>query len=311
MHLLVPFAAPLEQGGVEALGMLALPQLRALWPMLAEQARDTAGETSLTPPHERAWARAAGLAAGDGCWPLAAVQALRHGVVTGAGQACGRLTPAHWRLGTQKVILTDPDDLTLDESSSRALLEAVRSLFESEGFSVQYVHPTFWLVSHPSLADLPCASIDRVIGRNVDAWMPAGAKVRLIRRLQNEVQMLLHTSPLNDAREAHGELPVNSFWLSGCGVPAPFDWPADLQIDERLRASALRADWPAWAAQWSALDAGPIAELAQRARRGEGATLMLCGERTALTLTARPRNLLQRMAGVLRPPDIHAALEAL
>ena len=36
--------------------------------------------------------------------------------------------------------------------------------------------------------------------------------------LAGEVQMLLYSHPLNDAREAQGALPVNSFWLSGCGM---------------------------------------------------------------------------------------------
>ena len=37
--------------------------------------------------------------------------------------------------------------------------------------------------------------------------------MRRVRRLQSEVQMLLHTHPLNAAREDRGDLTVNSFWL--------------------------------------------------------------------------------------------------
>lgn len=35
--------------------------------------------------------------------------------------------------------------------------------------------------------------------------------------LANEAQMVLHTQPENEAREARGELPVNSLWLWGAG----------------------------------------------------------------------------------------------
>ena len=38
--------------------------------------------------------------------------------------------------------------------------------------------------------------------------------------LLNEIQMLLHAHPVNEAREARGELPINSLWLWGAG-PAP------------------------------------------------------------------------------------------
>jgi hypothetical protein len=65
---------------------------------------------------------------------------------------------------------------------------------------------------------LPTASLDRVIGRNIDRWLPDTAPARLLRRLQNEVQMVLHTHALNDEREAARPMPtVNSVWLSGCG----------------------------------------------------------------------------------------------
>ena len=44
----------------------------------------------------------------------------------------------------------------------------------------------------------------------------------------NELQMLLHEHPVNQAREARGELPVNSLWLWGggslpvtCATPVP------------------------------------------------------------------------------------------
>jgi hypothetical protein len=37
------------------------------------------------------------------------------------------------------------------------------------------------------------------------------------RRLQNELQMILHDHPVNEARLERGELSINSVWLYGCG----------------------------------------------------------------------------------------------
>ena len=310
MHLLVPFAAPLSDAGRQALRELTLPNLTTLWPALAETARDEADEMSLSPPHERALARALGWPLADGQLPMAALEAAREGFEVGT-QAWARLTPAHWQLGAERVSLSDPAALALDEAQSRELLEAVRELFEGEGFALHYRAPTAWLASHPTLQALPSASIDRVVGRNIDAWLPADPRVRLVRRLQSEVQMLLYTHPLNERREARGELPVNSFWLSGSGVLPHGDWPTDLTIDDRLRAPALNEDWFGWSRAWQALDAGPLAQGLARLQRGEPFSLTLCGERTALSLQPRARSLFQRLSGVLRKPDIHAALEAL
>src|SRR5690606_3747097 len=143
---------------------------------------------------------------------------------------------------------------------SHALLEAVRPLFESEGFVLAWGAPTRWYVAHESLSQLPTASLDRVIGRGIDLWMPDHPQARLLQRLQNEVQMLLHDDPVNRQREARGLPPVNSFWLSGCGRHQPGAPEADLQVDSSLRSALLAGDWPAWAQAWRALDSGAIAQ---------------------------------------------------
>ena len=122
------------------------------------------------------------------------------------------------------------------------------------------------------LKAMPSASIDRVIGRNVDRWLIAGTEGRLLRRLQNEVQMLLHSHALNAEREARGLLPVNSVWISGCGVAQPSN--AKVQVDARLRAPALAEDWAAWCKAWDSLDAAWPQNLTR---------LTLCGERSSAT----------------------------
>lgn len=282
MHLLVPFAAALAEGGRDAARRLALPRLASLLGRLAPAQRDDGDEWSFSPPHERAFARAIGFAGGDGQLPWAAWRAQQDGIDT-ADLAWGLLTPVHLHLGTDQVSLFDPAALGLDDGASRALLDAVRELFTSEGFVVDHGAPQRWYVAHESLAALRTASLDRVIGRNIDRWLTDASAVRLVRRLQHEVQMLLYTHPLNDAREARGLLPVNSFWLSGCGPAQRATGPSPT-VDARLREPALAEDWAAWAKAWETLDEGPLAELSERAARGEAVLLTLCGERSALTL---------------------------
>lgn len=310
MHLLIPFAAPLSDAGRQAQGALALPQLAAWLAGAApagDAARDDADELSLSPPHERALARLVGLAGADGALPWAAWQAARDGVDP-ADHAWALLTPAHWHLGTDQLTMRDPLDLQLDEPGSRALLDAVRDLFETEGYAVAWGAPTRWYLAHESLADLRSASPDRVIGRNVDRWLTPGAEARRLRRLQNEVQMRLHEHPLNAAREAQGLPVVNSVWISGCGPAQGTHWPEGLVVDDRLRRPALAEDWDAWTAAWQALDADAVARL-----RGAGAdaTLTLCGERAALTLRGGARSAWERLRARWRRTDPRALLEAL
>ena len=285
MQWIVPFAAPPADDSAAVLRGLALPNLAALLRRLhraAGEADDMADETALSPPHERALARALGWRGGPGLLPWAARLARGDGVDVG-DLAWGLLTPAHWHLGTEQVSLLDPELLELDEAGSRTLFEAVAPLFRDEGFLARWGAPLRWYVAHESLAVLPCAALDRVIGRNVDAWLGSDPAARRVRRLQAEVQMLLHRHPLNAEREAAGRLPVNSFWLSGCGVAQPEPDAAAVAMEERLRGPALRADWAAWARAWLELDGGLLADLRRRAEAGEPLRLTLCGERGAAT----------------------------
>jgi hypothetical protein len=303
MHLIVPFAAPLSEAGRHALQTLKLPQLDSLLSSMTMAWRDDGDALSLSPPHERAEARALGLAGADGELPWGAMRATQDGVDTD-GLAWGLLTPVHWEVGADHVRLTDPDALALDDASSRVFFEAVHPLFESEGLLLVYGSPLRWYVAHESLTELPTASLDRVIGRHLDAWLPSGPNARLLRRLQNEVQMLLYTHELNGQREARGELPVNSFWLSGCGLHQPVKAPLP-RIDDCLRTAALSEDWTRWADAWHQLDAGLAVQSARPA------TLVLCGERSAVQFDTRPRSLWQRLQGTLRGASATVLLETL
>ncbi len=313
MHLLIPFASALSDAAAEVTRELRLPSLSRLLVRLVATTRDEADEACLSAPHERALAAAWGWPQVDGGLPFAARAAAADGIDVG-DQACGLLTPTHWDVGRDHVSLADPRELALDEAESRALFDAVRGLFESEGFVLVWGAPSRWYAAHPSLADLRCASPDRVVGRNVDLWLrgatQAGAPARRMRRLQSEVQLLLYPHPINEAREARGAATVNSFWLSGCGRFTQTD-EAAAQLDDALRGPLLKGDWAAWADAWRALDAGALTRLLAQLERGAAASLTLCGERHAQRFEARPHTLLQRLRQRWTAPQPHAVLEAL
>ena len=309
MHLLIPFAAPLSESGRQAARSLVLPKLQALLGTLQLDGRDNGDEWSLSTPHERALAQALGWAGSDGTLPWAARAAAADGVAVG-DLAWGLLTPVHWHLGTEQISLVDPAGLMLDDPASRAFLEAVSDLFVSEGYVVAYGHAARWYIAHESLAALPCASLDRVIGRNVDRWLGSDPAARSIRRLQSEVQMQLYTHPLNDQRLARGLLPVNSFWLSGCGA-AQSEAANDTQADDRLRAPALADDWAAWCKAWATLDAGPLADLLSAAKAGQPVRLTLCGEKSSATWARSDRGWLDRLRSRWSRADWPAALDSL
>ena len=317
MHLMIPFAAALSDTASSVLRDLQLPVVSRLLGRLQPTALDEGDEYSFSPPHERALAAAWGWRGGDGALPFAAHMAAADGVHVDE-RAWGLITPVHWHVGRDNVSLADPAALELDDAESRALFDAVRDLFESVGIALAWGAPTRWYGAHDSFDALPCAALDRVIGRNVELWVRNGptapAQTRLIRQLQSEVQLLLYPHPINEAREARGALPVNSFWLSGCGraqAISPVSSRGDLQVDDRLRAPLMAEDWAAWADAWRALDAGPLTALQRAAESGERVMLTLCGERSAQRFESITPSAWQRMTQRWRSGSPHAVLEAL
>lgn len=303
-HLLIPGAASASEGCQQAQQGLALPHLDRLLARLSPHpARSDDGEeTSFTPPHERALARALGLPAEDGHIPWAAWHRHQQGLSTD-GEAWAFVTPCQWQVSTDHVTLRDPEQLGLDEAASRALLAIVAPWFAEDGITLHYDQPTRWLASGPLFANLATASLERVLLRDVRAWMPDAKQARTLHRLHSEMQMLLYTHAFNDERTARGLPVVNSFWVHGAGalpqpVPAPSAAP---HMPTPLRDTALREDWRAWAQAWATLDAGPVAELLRQAEAGAPVTLTLCGERNARAFHSAPRSLAQRFQGFFRP----------
>ncbi len=313
-HLIVPYAATSAHlPGQEAPPLPGLPNLARLLSLLESGPTDAGDEYSLSPPHERACARALGLPTTDGLTPWAAWQA---GI---ADRACAWFTPCHWRAGMDQVTLQPPDGLELAETDSRALLEALRPWAEEDGIALHFESATRWRAEAAVFAEQPCASLDRVAHRRIDAWLPDGAKLpqaRALLRLQSEAQMLFYSHRVNDARGARGLAPINGFWISGGGV-----WngrtEAEPRLADGLRAAALGGHPDAWAQAWAELDQGEIADLLARAERGEPIRLTLCGERSALnwaSVAQTERGLWSRLKGLLggkRAPDISEILQQL
>ncbi len=314
LHLIVPFAsaAGLEEAQAGVAG--SLPHLRRLLarlqpgPVLAGVADD------LSPPHERALAQAAGLTVADGTLPWAAWELALSGHAPGDA-AWAWITPCHWHVAQDHILMHPTGTLQLDEASSRALLAAVSPYFLEDGIALSYVAPTRWRARGEVFRGLACASLDRVSGRRVDDWLPRAAAARPLRRLQQEMQMLLYTHPVNEARESAGLRPVNSFWVSGAGALgsiAASTLARAVQVDDRLREPALSADADAWAARWRELDATALPALLDAAHKGEHVTLTLCGERQARTWTSCVSAPWWRRAVIrLRPPAVAAALDTL
>jgi hypothetical protein len=309
MHLLIPFAACADPASRQVLRTLRLPHLEQALRRLCALPMQMGPQSSPALPHERVLAQALGLPASDPI-PWAAWHATQLGhAAPGTGWAF--ITPCHWQVEQAQVTLLDPQQLDLSEQESRALLTAMQPYFAEDGITLVFDSAARWLARGEVFRGLATASPLRVVGQDVAPWMPP---LPTLRRLQNEMQMLLYTHPLHDARVARRALPVNSFWVSGSGALDAMPASVGTQpiVAQQLIAPALQQDWQAWAHAWQMLDATEGTALLTALDRGAtDLQLSLCGEQHVLTYIHAPRSGWNRIKSVFSRPSLADAWSTL
>ncbi len=301
MHMIIACAASRSPGGAAALRDLRLPNLGKLLARLQPGERLAVEPDCPDMPHERALATALGLTSAPGHTPWAALH-LRGTDIDPGQSAWAWVTPCHWQIGMDHVLMQDPAALQLTQAESAGLLTAMAPFFLGDGLDLQAVDGNAgrWLAGGESFRDLETASLDRVNGHDIGPWLPPSDRARPLRRLQSEMQMLLYHHPVNDARAARGLVPVNSFWISGAGaLPADVaTLPTPPMVELRLRDAALAQDWPRWRSAWQAVDADACAALLQRLNAGDAVRLTLCGDEGLRSWQAAPTGLFQRISSL-------------
>jgi hypothetical protein len=292
-HLVIPFARCEGDAWLAAMRAQPAGSLKNLGKLLQGMKLvnlDPGAAHSLSTPHERVLARAQGLdAASDGLIPWAALEAN-----AGTAKAWAFITPCHWAMGREHATMTDPAALALTPEDSQTLLAAMQPYFETEGIALHYAAPERWLAEGEVFRKLPTASLDRVLGRNVDPWLSTSKAMKL---LQNEMQMLLYTHPSNNERSAKRLLPVNSFWISGTGaLNRPVQQPKKINVPRTLAQAAFKDDWAAYVKAWGEIDAIGIAQLLVQQNAGQAVRLSLCGERSAQTFETTAQSFFNKIS---------------
>ena len=269
---------------------LELPHLQALLATLSPTTVMQGDEMDFSPPHERVLARAMQLPDAPGLIPWAALAA------RDTTAACAFITPCHWHITPDQVHQTDPASAPLSEDESRQLLALIAPWFSDDGITLEYLRPDTWLARGEAFRDLATASMDRAMGRDVRPWLPNPIQGAIIQRLQTELQMLLYTNVFNDQRAERGLPPINSFWTHGTGSLSqlPSAAPQAVCVGE-LSRPCLQGDVQGWRQAWQALDMTLMAQVQQRAAKGETIKLTLCGERNAVTWQSKPQGLMDKI----------------
>lgn len=155
-----------------------------------------------------------------------------------------RADPVHLRLGRTDLTVVPAAAFALDAQEADSLAEALNAHFAPD-FELRPVRAKHWCARIATLPRISANPTADVAGRDVDTNLPRGEDAKRWHVLMNEVQMLLHRHPVNEARQARGIPEVNSVWFWGAGQlpekPADFRWRSVAADDPLARGLALHA----------------------------------------------------------------------
>ncbi|XLZ71666.1 hypothetical protein ABT364_06770 [Massilia sp. SR12] len=253
--VVIPFALPPAELAQELSRNLQAPALAALLSRNSVLKRHAGAEDSRLLSHE-SW-----LASATGSSLAAAVM---RGF--GLGPAQGHwfiVHPVHIQLARSRLVLADTRRLQLAEEDARVLFDLAKPFFDE----LLWGDANTWFMRADSWQGLDTASPDAAMGGNLADWMPTGPTALGFKKLQNEIQMLWHEHPVNEARQQRGLAPVNSFWMWGGA-----DGQATRDAGQRLAVAAPSGPAHAdYVSGWLSALATP----GSKAAPGEAGTIVL------------------------------------
>jgi hypothetical protein len=191
------------------------------------------------------------------------------------------INPVRIHVAHNHLVLMDQRRLNISKEESRALFEAAKAICDEDGYTLMYGDEKTWFLRADKWCDIQTATLDAASGHNMDIWIAKGEHAKAWRKLQNEIQMLWHISPINQQREEQGEPAINSVWLhcaseqlneqilkkmSGeSALHNLIENPSHahyLMLDD-LSEAAINNDWNAWFSQMQKLEEQYFTPIAQ------------------------------------------------
>ncbi|MDN5849003.1 MAG: hypothetical protein L0H63_05100 [Nitrococcus sp.] len=127
-----------------------------------------------------------------------------------------RAAPIHLRPDRDRLLLLAGGHLRPRADEAQALLSEFNAFFQEDGLELVRQGGE-WFLRAPSAPAIETQPLERVAGHNMAEHLPTGPQASAWIAFLNEAQMLLHSSVVNQQREARGELPINGLWIWGGG----------------------------------------------------------------------------------------------
>lgn len=126
-----------------------------------------------------------------------------------------RIDPVCLTPGPRGMSLTVPAALGLDESESARLVQSLAAALRDRGIGIQLAAADRWYMTLPHAPEGTWWSPEIVASGTLMEHLPAGEEGGELRRILNEIQMILHQQPDNIDRRARRAPEANSVWPWG------------------------------------------------------------------------------------------------
>lgn len=169
------------------------------------------------------------LAAGEGFddhwpvrWPAGPCLAALSGAQAVGGVHWAVARPVHLATAIDHLRLAPLQSVALTPEEADRLRDSLNAYLSGSGYELRPGTSADWCLHCVDAVD--CATFDpaSAVGRNLRDFLPSGRDGRTLRSLMNDMQMVLHEHPVNEARARSGQLAANAIWIWGFGpVVAP------------------------------------------------------------------------------------------
>ena len=122
--------------------------------------------------------------------------------------------PVPFKVAQNGIYCLDPALLSLTLNEAQQLCEAINVLLQDDDVHLSCeTDPLSWRCQPSHKPLLKTTPLAKVINKEISAHLPQGEDATLWRQRMTEIQMLLHTHPVNQQRQQQGQLTIDSVWF--------------------------------------------------------------------------------------------------
>jgi hypothetical protein len=122
--------------------------------------------------------------------------------------------PVHLVLARDHFVLSEPAPVLASRADTESIILSLNQHFLPQKLHF-YAIENDWFLGLDADPKITTTALKHALNKDITPYLPQGEGALVWAKLQNEIQMLLFNHPINEAREARGELPINSVWFDG------------------------------------------------------------------------------------------------